>query len=122
MHTLLDMCGNKHYPHYLRRIRFKEPETEKILVFLTNLFGLSPKTICELYKARWQVELFFKWVKQHLRIEKFYGTLENAPVKVQSRCTCWAPYGRSLTARNAARNGEFTSLFCSPCSKLLVEC
>lgn len=74
--------SHKHYPHQLRRIRFKDPETEKTFIFLTNLFGPPPITICELYKARWQVELFFKWVKQHLRIKKFYGTSENA-VKVQ---------------------------------------
>ena len=72
----------KHYPHHLRRIRFKDPETEKTLIFLSNLFGPSALTICELYKARWQVELFFKRIKQHLRIKKFYGTSENA-VKVQ---------------------------------------
>ena len=74
--------SHKRYPHYLRRIRFKDPETSKTLTFLTNLFGPQPKVICELYKARWQVELFFKWIKQHLRIRKFYGTSENA-VKVQ---------------------------------------
>ena len=80
--ALSGFYSHKHYPHHLRRIRFKDPETEKTLVFLTNLFGLAPKTICELYKARWQVELFFKWIKQHLRIKKFYGMSENA-VKVQ---------------------------------------
>ena len=67
---------------HLRRIRFKDPETGKTLVFLTNLFDPPSMTICELYKARWQVELFFKWIKQHLRIKKFYGTSENA-VKTQ---------------------------------------
>jgi len=66
------------YPAHLRRIRFKDPETGKTLVFLTNNFALQPATICALYKARWQVELFFKWIKQHLRIKKFYGTSENA--------------------------------------------
>ena len=80
--ALSGFYSHKHYPHYLRRIRFKDPETEKTLIFLTNLFGPPPLTICELYKARWQVELFFKWIKQHLRIKKFYGTSENA-VKVQ---------------------------------------
>jgi len=74
--------SQKNYPHHLRRIRFKDPETGKTLIFLTNLFAPPPMTICELYKARWQVELFFKWIKQHLRIKKFYGTSENA-VKVQ---------------------------------------
>lgn len=80
--TLSGFYSQKHFPHRLRRIRFKDPETGKTLIFLTNLFGPPPTTICELYKARWQVELFFKWIKQHLRIKKFYGTSENA-VKVQ---------------------------------------
>jgi len=80
--ALSGFYSHKHYPHHLRRIRFKDPETEKTLIFLTNLFGPPPLTICELYKARWQVELFFKWIKQHLRIKKLYGTSENA-VKVQ---------------------------------------
>jgi hypothetical protein len=80
--ALSGFYSQKSYPHHLRRIRFKDPETGKTLIFLTNLFGPPPTTICELYKARWQVELFFKWIKQHLRIKKFYGTSENA-VKVQ---------------------------------------
>ncbi len=80
--ALSGFYSRKSYPHHLRRIRFKDPETGKTLIFLTNLFGPPPTTICELYKARWQVELFFKWIKQHLRIKKFYGTSENA-VKVQ---------------------------------------
>ncbi len=66
----------------LRRIRFKDPETGKTLVFLTNNFALSALTITELYRCRWQVELFFKWIKQHLRIKAFFGTSENA-VKAQ---------------------------------------
>ncbi|MPZ78277.1 MAG: IS4 family transposase [Deltaproteobacteria bacterium] len=66
----------------LRRIRFKDPETGKRLVFLTNNFALSAITITELYRCRWQVELFFKWIKQHLRIKFFFGTSENA-VKTQ---------------------------------------
>ena len=70
------------YPERLRRIRFKAPETGKTLVFLTNQMTLPALTICALYKSRWQVELFFKWVKQHLRIKRFYGTSENA-VKTQ---------------------------------------
>jgi len=80
--ALSGFYSQKNYPHHLRRIRFKDAETGKTLIFLTNLFGPPPTTICELYKARWQVELFFKWIKQHLRIKKFYGTSENA-VKVQ---------------------------------------
>jgi hypothetical protein len=73
---------SRDYPEHLRRIRFKDPETGKTLVFLTNQFALPPATICALYKSRWQVELFFKWIKQHLRIKRFYGTSENA-VKTQ---------------------------------------
>jgi len=80
--VLSGFYAQQHYPIHLRRIRFKDPETGKTLVFLTNLFGPSATTICALYKARWQVELFFKWIKQHLRIKKFYGASENA-VKTQ---------------------------------------
>ena len=68
----------KRYPAHFRRIRFRDPETSKVLVFLTNQFTLPALTICALYKCRWQVELFFKWIKQHLRIKRFYGTSENA--------------------------------------------
>ena len=68
----------KAYPEHLRRIRFKDPKTGKNLIFLTNQTALPALTICSLYKARWQVELFFKWIKQHLRIKQFYGTSENA--------------------------------------------
>jgi hypothetical protein len=70
------------YPIHLRRIRFKDLESGKTLVFLTNFFGPPAAPICALYKARWHVEWFFKWIKQHLRIKKFYGTSENA-VKIQ---------------------------------------
>lgn len=66
----------------LRRVKFKDPETGKRLVFLTNNFALPALTITELYRCRWQVELFFKWIKQHLRIKVFFGTSENA-VKTQ---------------------------------------
>ena len=76
--TLTGTTSHKDYPEHLRRIRFKDPETGKTLVFLTNNFALPAATICALYKARWQVELFFKWIKQHLRIKKFYGNTENA--------------------------------------------
>ena len=73
---------SKSYPIHIRRVRFRDPETEKTLVFLTNQTTLPALTICDLYKSRWQVELFFKWIKQHLRIKTFYGTSENA-VKTQ---------------------------------------
>lgn len=74
--------SRKDYPSHLRRIRFRDPETGKNLVFLTNNTTLPAITIAALYKSRWQVELFFKWIKQHLRIKAFYGTSENA-VKTQ---------------------------------------
>jgi len=76
--ALVGYYSRRDYPAHLRRIRFKDAESGKTLVFLTNNFALSAETICALYKARWQVELFFKWIKQHLRIKKFYGTSENA--------------------------------------------
>jgi hypothetical protein len=75
--------SQQHYPDHLRRIRFRDADFRdadgsKTLVFLSNQFALPATTICALYKARWQVELFFKWIKQHLRIKRFYGTSENA--------------------------------------------
>ena len=76
---------SKDYPEQLRRIRFKDPETGKTLVFLTNNTALPALTIAALYKSRWQVELFFKWIKQHLRIKRFIGNSENA-VKTQIWC------------------------------------
>jgi transposase len=72
----------REYPDKMRRIKFTDTETGKHYVFLTNNFTLSAQVIAELYKCRWQVELFFKWIKQHLRIKVFYGTSENA-VKTQ---------------------------------------
>jgi len=80
--ALSGFYSQKNYPVHLRRIRFKDPETGKTLVFLTNLFGPPSEIICALYKARWHVELFFKWIKQHLRIKAFFGLSENA-VKTQ---------------------------------------
>jgi IS4 transposase len=77
--------ATQHYPENLRRIRFKDIESGKTLIFLTNNFVLPPLTIAALYKNRWQVELFFKWIKQHLRIKKFLGNSENA-VKTQIWC------------------------------------
>ena len=76
--TLTVFYSKQGYPKPLRRIRFKDPETGKTLVFLTNHLELPALTICKLYKMRWQVELFFKWIKQHLRIKTFFGTSENA--------------------------------------------
>ena len=66
------------FPEQMRKIKYRDPETGKVLVFLTNNFTLSAKTIASLYKSRWQIELFFKWIKQHLRIKSFFGTSENA--------------------------------------------
>ncbi len=76
--VLTGVKSKKEYPDKLRRIKFKDPNTLKTLVFLTNNFTLPPLTIAKLYKSRWQVELFFKWIKQHLRIKKFFGTSANA--------------------------------------------
>jgi hypothetical protein len=77
--------ATQHYPDYLRRIRFNDAQSGKTLILLTNNFALPPLTIAALYKNRWQVELFFKWIKQHLRIKKFLGNSENA-VKTQIWC------------------------------------
>jgi hypothetical protein len=78
--TALDSI--KVYPDALRRVRYVDPETNKRFTFLTNNFVLPALTIARIYKSRWQVELFFKWIKQHLRIKAFYGLSENA-VKTQ---------------------------------------
>jgi IS4 transposase len=80
--ALTDLKASKDYPPHLRRIRFHDTEHDKELIFLTNNFDLPALTIAELYRCRWQVELFFKSIKQHLRIKAFYGTTENA-VKTQ---------------------------------------
>lgn len=82
--ALITYASRKAYPNALRRIRFRDPETGKTLVFLTNHFGISAETVCALYKSRWQVELFFKWIKQHLRINQFFGRSENAV-----KCQIW---------------------------------
>lgn len=80
--VLKNFYAKKDYPDKLRRIRYYDAENNKTLVFLTNNFKLPALTIVKLYRCRWQVELFFKWIKQHLRIKAFYGTTENA-VKTQ---------------------------------------
>ena len=80
--VLTGFYSAKHYPDKLRRIKYHDIQTNKTLVFLTNNFTLPALTICDLYRYRWQVELFFKWIKQHLRIKTFFGTSENA-VKTQ---------------------------------------
>ncbi len=80
--ALMGYQTSQNYPDRVRRIRFRDPMTGRSLVFLTNNFELPAAVICCLYKSRWQVELFFKWIKQHLRIRRFLGTSENA-VKTQ---------------------------------------
>ena len=74
--------ASKDYPEKMRRIKFKDDDTGKILIFLTNNFHLKAKEIAQLYKHRWKIELFFKWIKQHLKIKSFWGLTENA-VKTQ---------------------------------------
>ena len=76
--TLVNPVPRAGYPEKLRRIRYLDSQYNKRLIFLTNNFVLPPLTIAQLYRSRWQVELFFKWIKQHLRIKNFYGTTENA--------------------------------------------
>ncbi len=73
---------SEHYPQPLRRVKYRDPETGKVFNFLTHNFAIAPATVAELYRHRWAVELFFKWIKQHLRIKSFFGTTENA-VKTQ---------------------------------------
>jgi Domain of unknown function (DUF4372)/Transposase DDE domain len=80
--TLTVFYSRQGFEAPLRRIRFKDPDTGKTLIFLTNNFALPALTVTQLYRQRWQVELFFKWIKQHLRIKSFFGTSENA-VKTQ---------------------------------------
>src|ERR1700734_1190236 len=80
--ALMGYQTSQNYPDRVRRIRFRDPSTAKTLIFLTNNFELPATIVCALYKSRWQVELFFKWIKQHLRIRCFFGTSENA-VKTQ---------------------------------------
>ena len=79
---LSNLASVAHYPDRLRRVSYKDPKSGKVLVFLTNNFDLPAAVIAQLYKCRWQVELFFKWIKQHLRIKHFFGTSDNA-VKTQ---------------------------------------
>ncbi len=80
--VLTTAASRKHYPEPLRRIHFHDTEQDRHLRFLTNNFDLPALTVCLLYKSRWQVELFFRWIKQHLRIKAFYGYSQNA-VKTQ---------------------------------------
>ncbi len=76
--VLTGFYARRDYPDAARRIGFRDPESGRLLVFLTNNFTEPPLTIAQLYRCRWQIELFFKWLKQHLRIKAFYGTTESA--------------------------------------------
>jgi hypothetical protein len=80
--NLKGFYSSEKYPHHLRRIRFIDKETEKRFVFITNNFDLAPEDVALLYKYRWKIELFFKWIKQHLKVKSFWGTTENA-VRIQ---------------------------------------
>lgn len=75
--VLTNYYSEKNYPDKLRRIKYYDAQTDKTFVFMTNNFSLPALVIAQLYKCRWQVELFFKWIKQHLRIKSFFGTTEN---------------------------------------------
>ncbi len=76
--SLVWFYTRKGYPQRLRRIGFYDVEQRRRITFITNNFALPARTIADLYRLRWQIELFFKWIKQHLRIKKFYGTTDNA--------------------------------------------
>jgi len=82
--VLTGFYSRKSYPRTMRRVGLKDPETGKTEVFLTNNFEIKAQTVCDLYRSRWQVELFFKWIKQHLRINQFFGRSENAV-----KCQIW---------------------------------
>ena len=113
------------YPEHLRRIRFKDPESGKTLVFLTNNTTLPALTIAALYKSRWQVELFFKWIKQHLRIKKFLGTSENA-VKTQIWCAVSAYVLIAIVKKELHLNASLYTLLqilsVSVFEKTLISC
>ena len=89
------------YPKALRRVRLKDPDTGKKLVFLTNNFEVTAQTVCELYRSRWKVELFFKWIKQHLRINQFFGRSENAV-----KCQIWIAVATYLLVAIARKRLE----------------
>jgi hypothetical protein len=95
---LTGLYSLKDYPNKLRRIKYYDVDTDKTLIFLTNNFSLPPLTIAQLYRCRWQVELFFKWIKQNLRIKNFYGpqrTLSKLKSGSLSLYTSWAPYSKN---------------------------
>jgi IS4 transposase len=82
---LVNYYADKEYPENFRRIKYFDEETQKLFVFITNNFELKPLQIAHLYKHRWKIELFFKWIKQHLKVKSFWGHSENA-VKIQVYC------------------------------------
>ena len=86
---LVGFYPRKHYPEHLRLIRYWDDDQKREFMFLTNDLSLSALQVADLYKNRWQVELFFKWLKQHLKIKKFWGTSENA-VRIQIYCAICA--------------------------------
>ena len=106
------------YPDRLRRIRYTDPETGKTLAFLTNNFTLPARVVADLYRCRWQIELFFKWVKQHLRIKSFFGFSENA-VKTQIWIAVAVYVLIAIVKRLARRPASTQSCNCSvsPSSK-----
>jgi Transposase DDE domain len=116
---------SRDYPEHLRRIRFKDPTTGKTLVFLTNNTTLPALTIAALYKNRWQVELFFKWIKQHLRIKRFLGTSENA-VKTQIWCAVATYVLIAIVKRELHLNASLYTLLqilsVSVFEKTLISC
>jgi len=107
------------YPELLRRIRFKVPDTGQTLVFLTNNTALPALTISALYKSRWQMELFFKWIKQHLCIKKFIGTSENA-VKTQIGCAA-ATYMLIAIIKRNVKSMPLSIIFCRFCRSLFLR-
>ena len=121
--VILTASGSaKVYPAALRRVSYYDAQTDKRLKFLTNNFALPALTIAQIYKSRWQVELFFKWIKQHLRIKTFFGTSENA-VKTQiwiavSVSTCLS---RSF-ANNSVWSPAFTKFYRFSASRFSKKC
>jgi len=103
--VLTGKATRAHYPLSLRRVRYRDPESNQSLVFLTNDFALPALTIAALYRNRWQVELFFKWIKQHLRIKDFYGTSPNA-VKTQIWIAISAYVLVAIMRKRLAARGE----------------
>ena len=106
--VLTGFYARRDYPDKLRLIKYVDPEAGKALRFMTNNFIVPAMTVAELYRCRWQVELFFRWIKQHLRIKAFFGTSENA-VKTQiwiAPETAWQELENYLAVRKACPREE----------------